>query len=134
MPHKMIALALLLILPAQAWAEPDWQHVENTLIAEAANQGYEGMLAVAEVMRARDWNMRPFCASRRKDLAAFVARQPARVRADAHKALEAARAGSMTVKGATHYENVRAFGVPKWARGLKPVATVGEHVFWRIGG
>lgn len=131
--RRTFAVVLLLMLPAQAWAEPNWQHIENTLIAEAANQGYDGMLAVAEVMRARSWNMRPFCASKRKDLAAFVARQPQRVRDNAHKALQAARAGSMTVMGATHYENVRAFGVPKWAKGLKPVATVGEHVFWRIG-
>lgn len=130
---RYLTLALVLLLPGIAQADPDWQHIENTLIAEAGNQGYDGLLAVAEVMRARDWNMRPFCASRRKDLAAFVARQPKRVRENAHKALEAARAGSMTVNGATHYENVKAFGVPKWARGLKPVATIGEHVFWRIG-
>ena len=124
-------ILLLLLLPAQAHAA-DWQHIEHTLVAEAANQGYAGMLAVAEVMRERSWSMRPFCASRRPDLAAFVAKQPKRVRDDAHSAVDAARAGSMTVNGADHYENVEDFGVPKWAVGKAPVAKVGVHTFWRL--
>lgn len=132
----LFLLAAILCVSATAFAatrEPDWALIEKTLVAEAASEGYDGMLAVAEVMRARDWSLKPFCASRRKDLAAFVARQPKSCRDAAHRALEAARAGSRTVNGATHYENVEAFGTPDWARGKEPVAKVGRHTFWRIG-
>ena len=110
----------------------DFSRVEKVLIAEAGNQGFEGMLAVAEVMRERSWNMRPFCASRRADLDAFVAKQPQRVKEQAHKAVEQARNGSNTVNGATHYENVEAFGTPKWAVGKKAVAKVVAHTFWKL--
>lgn len=126
-----LVLSVLIIRPVAA-QEPNWPHVESTLIAEAASEGYDGMLAVAEVMRARSWNLKPFCASRRKDLAAFVAKQPQYVRNDARRALQAARAGSTTVHHATNFENVEAFGTPAWAKGKVPVATVGHHVFWRL--
>lgn len=125
------ASAVGLCLPASAEAQtPDWQRVEQVLVAEAASEGFDGMLAVAEVMRARGWALQPFSASRRKDLEAFVARQPQRVRAEAHRAVALARQGSRTVQGAYYYENVAAFGVPRWAQGKRVVATVGRHTFW----
>ena len=110
----------------------DWQHVENTIIGEGANQKLQGMTAIAEVMRNRGWNLKGFVASRRVDLRQFVARQPAYVRHNAHKAVEAAKAGSNTVFGATHYENVEAFGLPKWAKGKTALAKIGAHTFWRL--
>lgn len=128
----LLAMLLLWACPAQA-SEPDWHLVEQTLVAEAANQGYEGMLAVGCVMRNRGWNMRPFAASRRPDLAGWVDKQPKRVREQARAILSQLRAGSADVtNGATHYENVEAFGLPYWAKGKQPVAKVGDHTFWRL--
>lgn len=128
----LVVLAVVSLTPTVSASDINWPHVEATLIAEAASEGEAGMLAVAEVMRARQWNLRPFCASRRKDLSAFVARQPVATRQAAKRAIAAARAGSQTVRGATHYENVAAFGVPSWAKGKTPVATVGRHTFWKL--
>lgn len=110
----------------------DWEKVEQTLVAEAGGEGFAGLLAVAEVMRERGWNLRPFCASRRKDLAQFVAKQGAKVRQQAREAIAQARAGSQTVKGSTHYENIDAFGVPRWAKGKTAIAVVGNHHFYRL--
>jgi spore germination cell wall hydrolase CwlJ-like protein len=36
-------------------------------------------------------------------------------------------------KGATHYENSKAFGEPKWASGMSKVVTIGRHSFYRQG-
>ena len=57
-----------------------------------------------------------------------------------HTAREAAekivadlRTGSVDItNGATHFENVEAFGVPTWAKGAPVVAKIGRHTFWRI--
>src|SRR3990167_7273597 len=106
---KAVGILLLVLAASQSTgqaAEVDWNLVEMT--------------PVAEVMRERGWSMRPFCASRRKDLAGFVAKQGAKVRKLAKLAITEARAGSQTVKGASHYENIEAFGMPTWAKG-KPV-------------
>src|SRR3990167_10603469 len=78
----LIMLAIIATLSqAQASEMPgipvDWQHVENTIIGEGANQKLQGMTAIAEVMRNRGWNLKGFVASRRVDLRQFVARQPA---------------------------------------------------------
>lgn len=35
------------------------------------------------------------------------------------------------VKGATHWENTKAFGTPYWAKGHKAVAQVGNHTFYK---
>ena len=35
------------------------------------------------------------------------------------------------MNGATHYENVEAFGVPSWAKRMRVVAKVGDHTFFR---
>lgn len=130
----LLAVAVLYAVAVEVCQaqEVDWVKVEQTLVAEAASEGYLGMLGVAEVMRERGWSLRPFCASRRKDLAQFVARQGAKVRQQAHQAVEAAKAGSRTVKGSTHYENIEAFGVPSWAKGQPVVAKVGHHTFYRL--
>ena len=132
---KAVGILLLVLAASQSTgqaAEVDWNLVEMTLVAEAASEGYSGMLAVAEVMRERGWSMRPFCASRRKDLAGFVAKQGAKVRKLAKLAITEARAGSQTVKGASHYENIEAFGMPTWAKGKPVLAKVGAHSFWRL--
>jgi hypothetical protein len=31
---------------------------------------------------------------------------------------------------AMHFENVKSFGLPKWAKGAKKVATLGDHVYF----
>jgi len=36
-------------------------------------------------------------------------------------------------KGADHWENIKAFGKPKWAYSMKETYRVGSHVFYREG-
>lgn len=108
--------------------------VYRTLIAEAANQGQEGMYAVGCVMRNRAWNLKGFSGARRKDLEGFVQRQPRSVRADAERVVESLLGGQHDVTlGATHYENIGAFGKPWWVDAGECVQTVqiGSHAFFK---
>ena len=134
----------LLWLAHSASAEPTWNpryhgqsvsqpFVEQVLIAEAGGEGPTGLYAVACVMRNLNWRLEAFSAAHRKDLDAFVRRQSARVRADAARVVEALRHGAPDhTAGADHYENIQAFGTPRWARGQTPVALIGHHTFYRL--
>ena len=105
-------------------------YLEQVLLAEGASEGFEGMRWIACTMRERGWNLRGYAGSRRADLTAFAARQPKRVREDAKTALASVQAG-FDCGGATHFENVQAFGVPRWAKHMTVVRVVGQHTFWR---
>ena len=39
--------------------------------------------------------------------------------------------GFDTTRGATHYENIEAFGMPKWSRSMVRIVTIGRHTFFR---
>ena len=104
--------------------------IEAVLLAEAASEGLEGMTWVACTMRERRWTLDGYAGSRRRDLAAFVRRQPRHARLAAAAARRAAAAG-FDCGGATHFENVATFGDPPWAADMSVVATVGRHRFYR---
>lgn len=126
-------LASLVVFATIAHAEPDWTLVEKTLLAEAASEGEAGMYAVGCVMRNRGYNLDGFVGSRRKDLDDFVRHQPASVQSAARRCVERLKSGQRdTTLGATHYENTRAFGTPRWARGRKSLTVIGRHTFWRL--
>lgn len=99
-------------------------------ITEAGGEGLSGMVAVAEVLRNRGWDLRGFSGLRRVDRESFLQRQPARIIREARRAVEESLNGSNTVFGATHFENVEAFGVPSWARNMRVVKRVGRHSFF----
>ncbi|MBI3317799.1 MAG: cell wall hydrolase [Candidatus Omnitrophica bacterium] len=106
-------------------------HLEAVVMAESSGEPYEGKLAVAEVLRNRDWDPEGFTGMRRKDLSLFLSRQPASARLEAKKALQAARAGSNLTGHATHFENIEAFGFPRWEREMERTAKIGRHTFFR---
>ena len=62
----ILTILLYILLPIySAQAEPEiWQ----VIIAEAVGEGYEGMYAVACVIRNRGGDISGFCGGRRKDL------------------------------------------------------------------
>lgn len=102
------------------------ENAVRAIIGEAAGEGEQGMQAVAEVIRRRG-SLKGFYGLN----APHVDKQPAWVWKRARKAWEASETSNITA-GADHFENVKAFGVPKWARGHKPVAVIGSHTFWRL--
>lgn len=100
------------------------------VLTEAAGEKFAGQVAVAEVLRNRDWDTRAFMGLRRKNLAAFLRRHES-CRPQAVRAIETARRGSNLTRGATHFDNTVEFGWPDWAHEMVVTARIGHHTFFR---
>ena len=98
----------------------------RAIIGEAAGEPFTTKLAIASALRNRDSldGVRGFSNARMIDA------QPGYVWADAHRAW-AMSATNDIVNGATFFESSN-FPTPYWARGIKPVATVGVFRFWKL--
>lgn len=106
----------------------DSHMAEKVILGEAADQGLEGMIAVAEVIRNRG-SLKGF-SSMRKDLDRFASRQPKHVRRDARKAWKLSRHTNYT-RGATHFDNVKAFGMPSWAKDMVRTAVIADMYYFK---
>lgn len=123
----MILLSLWSFLcwpTAQAAVDPE--QAARAIVAEAANQPYLGKVALAEAIRNRG-TLSGVCGLSRAD---FISSQWKYAGKDAKRAWHDS-AKSNLVKGADHWENVKAFGMPSWARDMIKTAEVGDHVFFR---
>lgn len=96
----------------------------RAIIGEAASEGYEGMLAVAEGIRNRGTLKGVYGFN-----ADFVDKEPDWVWEQASKAWDASKS-SDTIKGATHWESTD-FPVPPWSKGMDTVAHIGKHKFYK---
>ncbi len=98
------------------------------ITAEAADQSFSTMTGVGEVIRNRG-KIQGFSVLK-KDLPAFFNRQPVWVRYEAEWAWRLSRWTRMT-GGATHFENVQAFGPPPWEFQMRKTAHMGDLQFYR---
>ena len=128
----------------------DTEVLARTLWGEARNQGYDGMEAVACVIRNRAENpgwwgktLRGVCLAP-KQFSCWNGDDPqfASMHADAMAgpSIDTARriasyiAGIPDrVNGADHYCTEAVVSKTKWARGRTPVAQFGTHLFFKIG-
>jgi hypothetical protein len=97
----------------------------RAIVGEAANQGYRGMLAVAGAIRNRGTLKGVYGLKN-----PIADKQPKWVWTQARQAWSESRTNDIT-GGATHWENVKAFGVPKWARGMHKTVRVKDHQFFK---
>ena len=123
--HTAHIVLLMLFLSSPAQAEINPALAQKALIGEAANQGLKGMIACGEVIRRRG-NLKGIYGLKRES---FISAQPKWVHQMAKKAWQESSKTNLT-KGATHWENVKAFGRPKWAKKMKKTAVIGDHVFY----
>jgi hypothetical protein len=109
----------------------------KAIIGEAENQGPRGMYFLACAIRNRgtlkgvygylkiqEVNGKYFRVTPKG-----ARRIPDQIVKDAKAAWEKSLA--KRIHSATHWENVNAFGMPEWAREMKVVARVGDHVFFQ---
>jgi len=138
----MLLIFLLCLLSSVNASALDREIVYKTLIAEAVSEGETGMRAVACVIRNRsainnlrveDVIAKGFYGSKRKDLDEFVNNQGARYTKLARRIVKEIFIEDYpdVTNGATHFENIKAFGVPYWAKDMKQVAKIGSHTFWK---
>ena len=131
-----VILVMTFAAPASYAKEIPADHAVRAIIGEAENQGYAGMLAVACAIRNRNNLHGVFGLEQIHENNGTYVRitkhGPRRIRpsvaADAKKAW--AESATKRIHNATHWENVRAFGMPTWARHMKQVYEVGDHVFF----
>ena len=130
-----IWLAVLIVTaetaPAHAEFDPSKMDLYvDVVLTEAAGEGLRGQTAVAEVLRNRDWSTQGFCGLQRKNLRSFLRAETGQ-RVNARRAIRAALNGSNLSGGATHYENVREFGRPRWAARMAVTTRLGRHTFYK---
>lgn len=112
--------------PAHAQDIDDGDAIK-AIIGEAENQGYKGMLAVACAIRNRGTlkgvygirapRVKNYLYSRATHRMAFLAWHES----EKHD----------ITNGATHWENIKAFGCPSWVKGCIEVFRYKDHVFYR---
>lgn len=122
-------LILILFISALAFVTqaklPDDNTAIRTILGEAGNQGYRGMLGVADVIRNRHsvqgcWGLdNP-----------IVDKQPKWAWALATKAWQESFTNDIT-DGAKYFENVKAFGMPSWAKNKKITIVIKDHTFFK---
>lgn len=99
---------------------------EKVILGEAADHGLAEMIAVAEVNRG---SLKGF-SSTQKDLDTFSARQPKKCPQGGPESL-AFIAPYDSTQGATHFDNIRAFGMPRWAKDMVTTAVIADMHYFR---
>lgn len=125
----VLVLVMLVVGGKLGWAAVADKEAEWVILGEAADQGFTGMLAVAEVLRRRGTSV-GFSAAKRKGLRRFALTQPLGVQAQAREVWQMSKYTNIS-NGATHFENTQAFGVPVWAEGMKVTTRIGRLTFYR---
>jgi hypothetical protein len=132
----LFALIVSFSLLGCAWgAEITPPNLWKGLIAEDVSGGYQGMYAVACCVRNRlNVGMNTgLVALKRKDLNSFVERQGSRYELMAKDIIRKVfnENSPDVTKGATHYEAVERYGLPKWAKGMVRTTKIGDHTYFR---
>lgn len=144
---SMVAV-MLSCEPAQAVEEYE-SIVTETVMMEAASEGLDGMIAVAEVIRNRaikrygiaTYETMAKEVLRPKQFSCWNSHKWAKAWLESHgtgesfqrasRAIGEAITGSDTVKGATHYHTNAV--KPYWVDSMRYIGTVGEHRFYKEG-
>lgn len=95
----------------------------RAIIGEAGNQGYRGMLAVAVGIRNRGSLQGVYGLQ-----AKHVDKEPQWVFESARRAWK--ESAHNHLHRGTHWENIKAFGKPKWAEKMKLVYQYKDHNFY----
>jgi hypothetical protein len=123
----LLSLVLLVGFRAHAGSVPALTEplALRAIIGEAANQGQQGMLAVACALRNRGSLQGVYGLNN-----PVVMKQPAWVWEHARLAWSESATHDIT-GGATHWENVGAFGRPYWTKDMVETVVIKDHRFYK---
>uniref|UniRef100_A0A6M3JUF0 Putative cell wall hydrolase n=1 Tax=viral metagenome TaxID=1070528 RepID=A0A6M3JUF0_9ZZZZ len=132
----ILAVLCLFLVYGKVHAQtPSPAYLWKGLLAEASSEGYNGMYAVACVVRNRlNSGMNTgLTGLKRRDLDEFVRREGRKAEYLAKDIIRKVfeENGIDTTRGATHYENIETFGLPKWARSMVRTVKIGNHTFFK---
>ena len=97
----------------------------KTIVGEASNQGYKGMVCVGEVIRHNS-TLRGFYGFK----AMNHRQEPRWVWIQAQRAWYASKTTNLT-HGANHFENIGAFGEPYWVKRCILTFVYKDHKFYK---
>lgn len=125
--RKKAALALIffLIFTQTALAAVNKQDAIRAIMGEASNQGRRGMLYVACAIRNRGHLGGVYGLK-----AKHIDNEPRWVWQMAAEEWERSKNKDIT-NGATHWENINAYGTPYWVKSMNKVAEYKDHVFYK---
>lgn len=125
-----IGIALLILIFATCALADQINDTDaiKAIIGEAENQGYDGMLAVACAIRNRHTLNGVFGIRGNRVRNKLYSTETLQY---ATKAWHDSDEHDIT-NGATHWENIKAFGNPYWARNMIKTFQYRDHVFYKI--
>lgn len=120
--------------------DPKYRLIAEVIAAEACGEGWEGMIRVANVIdnRAKAWHKTHYEIITQKSQFAGL-KHPHRTKIynqcdiDANTIAIHMLRGNLVdqTNGALYFENVKAYGMPKWARGKKITHKYNKHIFFK---
>ncbi len=124
----VMALLMAMVLLAschEAWASVSDEQGVKCIIGEAANQGYDGLVAVADALQNRGTTKGVYgCNSTR------AGKEPAWVWERARRAWQEAKTTNPT-HGACFWEAVDLYGEPYWAASMVRTVKIKDHTFYK---
>lgn len=131
---RTAALALLifaLLIPSISYAAEIPQDMAvKAILGEAEDQGFNGMLAIAVGIRNRGTLKGVYgVKAKRPNTPGMI---PVRYWDMARRAW--AESETNRIHEADHWENIKAFGKPRWADSMQEVYRVKDHVFYSAKG
>ena len=125
----ILTLIFLIIFHSTIYAKQIEQNKAiRAIVGEASNQGYQGMLAVACAIRNRGTLKGVYGLN-----AKHIDNEPQWVFTLAEKAWEESENKDIT-NGATHWENIKAFGTPYWVASMIKVYQYKDQIFYKEKG
>jgi hypothetical protein len=125
---KTLTLVLFLATPSTVLAAEVPQALAiRAIVGEAENQGFEGLLAVAEAIRTRGSLKGVYGAKR------DISKAPKSVIKEAERAWEVSK-DTTTAKGADVWgteSDVRKFRKTRWFKSYRQVAKINDHFFFK---
>lgn len=122
---KKLILMLGMLLSTSAWACDDTR-VIHAILGEARGEGANGMYAVACAIRNRGTLRGVYGADAR------IAEMTPELWHEGARAWYSSEFGPDVTHGANSWENIVAFGRPKWTHGARTTARIGHHVFYAV--
>jgi len=115
----------LIYVPMVHAQKTTYDIVQRIIISEGADQGLKGMICIAEVVRHRA-SVKGFYGYK----SGWINKEPKSIWDMADKAWKQSAYTNYT-KGADHFENIRRFGTPWWAKYCVKTYEYKDHVFYK---
>jgi len=118
-------LAFLIFIPTVHAQKIPYDVAVRIIVSEGADQGFKGMICIAEVLRHRA-SVEGFHGYKSN----LIMKEPKSVWEMAAKAWKQSAYTNYT-KGADHFENVHRFGEPWWAKYCVKTYEYKDHIFYK---